>query len=170
MSEEFDKELPSDVDDATALPLLDEQADTNEQWKDFSESDLPLMLEVFSILKMKAGERLIAAGEYASFCGIILQGTFTAQVTPTLKVELKAGDTIGEVRPTEDERTQGNEISSDLESSSVIALACSRPFPVSHVALSAFLAYFPPRWLCSRAASATPTCSRVTTPPAASWR
>ena len=97
MSEEFEKELPSDVDDATALPLLDEQADTNELWKDFSESDLPLMLEAFSILKMKAGERLIATGEYASFCGIILQGTFTAHVTPTLKVDLKPGDTIGEM-------------------------------------------------------------------------
>jgi hypothetical protein len=33
MGDVFEKELPSDVQDVTALPLLDELADTNELWK-----------------------------------------------------------------------------------------------------------------------------------------
>lgn len=53
MSERFEKELASDVDDVVALPLLDELAASEESWKDFVEEDLQSMLEVFSILKMK---------------------------------------------------------------------------------------------------------------------
>lgn len=46
-------------------------------------------------IHFSAGDRIIAAGEYASFAGIILQGTFYAHVTPTLQVPLTAGETLG---------------------------------------------------------------------------
>ena len=49
------------------------------------------MVEVFSILKMAPGEKLITKGEYATFCGIVLQGTFSAVVSPTFTVALTAG-------------------------------------------------------------------------------
>lgn len=46
---------------------------------------------MFSILKMAPGEKLITKGEYATFCGIVLQGTFSAVVSPTFTVALTAG-------------------------------------------------------------------------------
>jgi hypothetical protein len=46
---------------------------------------------------MSSGEKLISKGEYATFCGIVLQGTFNAIVTPTFTVPLRAGDMVGEV-------------------------------------------------------------------------
>lgn len=44
-----------------------------------------------------AGEKLITKGEYATFCGIVLQGTFSAIVTPTFTVALGPGDMVGEM-------------------------------------------------------------------------
>ena len=45
-------------------------------------------------LLLSAGEKLITKGEYATFCGIVLQGTFTAIVSPTLHVPLRAGELV----------------------------------------------------------------------------
>jgi CRP-like cAMP-binding protein len=64
---------------------------------DFQEEDIQQVVETFSILNMAPGEKLITKGEYATFCGIVLQGTFSAIVTPTFTVALKQGDVIGEM-------------------------------------------------------------------------
>lgn len=101
----FFKQLQSDVEDERSLGLLQEVCDTNEIWRDFQDEDLQQVVEVFSVLNMAPGEKLISKGEYATFCGIVLQGTFNAIVTPTFTVPLKAGDMVGEVKADEQEHT-----------------------------------------------------------------
>ena len=50
-----------------------------------------------SLSRSPAGEKLITKGEYATFCGIVLQGTFSAIVTPTFTVALGPGEMVGEM-------------------------------------------------------------------------
>ena len=93
----FFKALPSDVDDGVSLKLLTEVYESNDMWSEFQEDDIAQVVEVFSVLNMAPGDKLITKGEYATFCGVILQGTFNAIVTPTFTVPLRAGDVIGEM-------------------------------------------------------------------------
>jgi len=93
----FVKALPSDVPNHVSLALLTEVAETNDMFADFQDEDIAQVVEVFSILNMAPGDKLITKGEYATFCGIILRGTFTAIVTPTLSVPLRPGDMVGEM-------------------------------------------------------------------------
>jgi len=93
----FHKTLPSDIDDPTALGLLNEIVEHNDLFTEFQDEEIEQVVEVFSVLKMAPGEKMITKGEYATFCGIVLQGTFNAVVTPTFTVPLKPGDLVGEM-------------------------------------------------------------------------
>lgn len=95
----FVKSLESDVSNEETQNLLNEVISNTDTdlWDAFTDEDVRLMGEVFSVLKMAPGDKIITKDEYATFCGIILSGTFNAIVSPTLTVPLGPGAMVGEM-------------------------------------------------------------------------
>lgn len=107
----YRKLLASDVDCGEALTLLRRLASSDSSIAAFGDdTNLKTLVECMTILRIPAGERIVARGEEASFCGIILEGVFEAHVpipspngaiapTPTMstQISLPRGSFIGEM-------------------------------------------------------------------------
>jgi hypothetical protein len=93
-----EKALKSDVDTEFSISLLLEIQKNDKTYSDFDKEDLTLLSEVLSVLNLDAGEKIIAKDEEATFCGIVLQGTFQAIVNPTLTVDLNQGALVGKIK------------------------------------------------------------------------
>lgn len=91
------KALPSELTPEESYKLLLDISKRDSSYYQFQKHDLKLLTQVLSILAFKDGDKIIAQGEEATFCGIALKGTFTAIVSPTLQVPLTAGALVGEM-------------------------------------------------------------------------
>ena len=72
LSSSFNKTLQSHVNDALALSLLRGAAACDSVFGVFGGADLERLARCLSVLRCDSGERIITAGEQASFCGIVL--------------------------------------------------------------------------------------------------
>lgn len=93
----FQPTLRSDVTADLSFKLLQSIASSDVAYRDFTSSDLRKLSKVLSVLSVSRGDAIIAKGEEASFCGIVLDGCFQAVVTPTLSVDLRRGALVGEM-------------------------------------------------------------------------
>lgn len=93
----FVKTLKSDIDVGDALQLFEAIKQKDDLYSEMTKEDLQLMCEVLSILRMPSGEKILAKGEEATFCGIVMEGTFTAIVSDTITVDLTQGALVGEM-------------------------------------------------------------------------
>jgi signal-transduction protein with cAMP-binding, CBS, and nucleotidyltransferase domain len=89
--------LASDISEEKTLRFLKVCQQDNDAFSMFGESDLEKFAKVLSVLSFDPGEKIIAKGENASFCGIILDGVFNAVVNENLTVPLKKGAILGEM-------------------------------------------------------------------------
>jgi hypothetical protein len=58
-------------------------------------ADVLLMLMNRSVLRMDKGTKVIEKGAPASFCGIILSGSFTVCINDTMSLTLRQGQVVG---------------------------------------------------------------------------
>jgi CRP-like cAMP-binding protein len=103
MSEDglFKKSIASDLDSDQIVMLLTEQVqnpnNAKEGWNTFSEKDLFILAQAFTVLKFGINTRIMQKGEPSTFFAVILQGACIVRVSPTLDVTLRTGTVIGEM-------------------------------------------------------------------------
>lgn len=90
------RSLGSDVTVQEAYDLLLKIRESGKLFREFTEEDISIIAEVFSVIAFKANEHVIEQNEEATFCGVCLRGTFTV-IIGDMTVELQPGQLLGEI-------------------------------------------------------------------------
>lgn len=91
----FVKTLSSDLSEAESLLLLQRVQAAEPLFRGFDASELEMLAHVLSVLHFVEGDKIISKSESATFCGIVLNGTFNAIVSANVVVPLALGSMIG---------------------------------------------------------------------------
>jgi len=84
-SDDTEEALASDFDSETSFTLLKDLRNVDSStFGEFTDQDFGMMADILSVIKFEVGEKVVAKGEDATFCAIVLAGTFSAVINPTV--------------------------------------------------------------------------------------
>jgi len=88
--------LESEVSQVEAESMFTYVQSISTSFRGFTEEEVPSLVELFSVMRVEAGQTLVQRGEPGTWFGIILSGTIIVEL-PSFQVTLPIGSIIGEM-------------------------------------------------------------------------
>lgn len=94
---EYTRTIDSEITPEQCYAYLQTIFTNSQLFSRLSDSDILLLSQVLTVLNFNKNERVLHMGEKATFCAIILSGTWYAQIAPDKQNKLVPGSFLGEM-------------------------------------------------------------------------